>query len=79
MGWIFPGLVPMLFHGNRASDIPRKRNVTEDQQLSRALPAEDMTRTNDTALITLPLSYHRHTIGKDFTQVIEIFQSMREY
>ena len=53
-------------------------NVTEDQQLSRALPEEDMTRTNDAALITLPLSYHRHTIGKDFTQVIEIFQPMRE-
>ena len=25
MGWMFSGLVPLLFHSNRASDIPRKR------------------------------------------------------
>ena len=66
-----PAIVRQTFRGSG--------NVTEDQQLSRALPEEDMTRTNDMALITLPLSYHRHTIGKDFTQVIEIFQPMREY
>ena len=65
-----PAIVRQTFRGSG--------NVTEDQQLSRALPRghdEDKWRGIDNSP---PLISQAHD-WKDFTQVLEIFQSMREY
>ena len=79
MGWIFPGLVPLLFPSNRASDIPRKREC-DGRPTIRPRPAwrghdEDKWHSIDNSP---PLISQAHD-WKDFTQVLEIFQSMREY